>query len=164
MAGTLHATHRAEAQALSAGPSPLPAVAVGAILLAGGALLTTFVLRFLGTAAATTVLVAALCLAALAAHRRSVPASLLFAATLFPGLGLWIETTDYVARNAYADYRIVELDDDGRALGVSGQAASRARAARACPSPPYNLGSTCWVCNCAANATSSSPTCGSKSC
>ena len=39
-------------------------------------------------------------------------------AALFPALDLWIEATEYVQRNAYADYRIVELD-------VSGQAASR---------------------------------------
>ena len=96
----------------------------------GGALLTTFVLlRFLGTAAATIALVAALCLAALAAHRRSVPAAALLAATLFPVFDLWIEATEYVERNAYADYRIVELDDGGRVLGVSGQAASRHDAA-----------------------------------
>ena len=92
----------------------------------GGALLTTFVLlRFLGTAAATIALVAALCLAALAAHRRSVPAAALLAATLFPVFDLWIEATEYVERNAYADYRIVEMDDGGRMLDVSGQAASR---------------------------------------
>ena len=92
----------------------------------GGALLTTFVLlRFLGTAAATIVLVAALCLAALAAHRCSFPTLALFAAALFPGLDLWIEATEYVERNAYADYRIVELDGGGRMLDVSGQAASR---------------------------------------
>ena len=91
-----------------------------------GALLTTFVLlRFLGTAAATIVLVAALCLAALAAHPRSFPALALFAAALFPTLDLWIEATEYVERNAYADYRIVELDGGGRMLDVSGQAASR---------------------------------------
>ena len=91
-----------------------------------GALLTTFVLlRFLGTAAATIVLVAALCLAALAAHRRSVPAMALSAAAMFPALDLWIEATVYVERNAYADYRMVGLDDGGRALEVSGQAASR---------------------------------------
>ena len=96
----------------------------------GGALLTTFVLlRFLGTAAATIALVAALCLAALAAHRRSVPAAALLAATLFPVFDLWIEATEYVERNAYADYRIVELDDGGRVLDVSGQAASRHDAA-----------------------------------
>lgn len=76
----------------------------------GGALLTTFVLlRFLGTA---------LCLAALAAHRRSIPALALLVTALFPALDLWIEAPEYVERNAYADYRIVELD-------VSGQAASR---------------------------------------
>ena len=85
----------------------------------GGALLTTFVLlRFLGTAAATIALVAALCLAALAAHRRS-----------FPAFDLWIEATEYVERNAYADYHIVELDGGGRMLDVSGQAASRHDAA-----------------------------------
>ena len=96
----------------------------------GGALLTTFVLlRFLGTAVATIVLVAALCLAALAAHRRSVPAAALLAASMFPLFDLWIEATVYVERNAYADYRIVELDDGGRALEVSGQAASRHDAA-----------------------------------
>ena len=92
----------------------------------GGALLTTFVLlRFLGTAAATIALVAALCLAALAAHRRSFPAVALLAAALFPAFDLWIEATEYVERNAYADYRIVELDGGGRMLDVSGQAASR---------------------------------------
>ena len=92
----------------------------------GGALLTTFVLlRFLGTAAATIALVAALCLAALAAHRRSFPALALLVAALFPALDLWIEATEYVERNAYADYRIVELDGGGRMLDVSGQAASR---------------------------------------
>ena len=96
----------------------------------GGALLTTFVLlRFLGTAAATIVLVAALCLAALAAHRRSFPALALLGAALFPALDLWIEATEYVERNAYADYRIVELDGGGRMLDVSGQAASRHDAA-----------------------------------
>ena len=80
----------------------------------GGALLTTFVLlRFLGTAAATIALVAALCLAALAAHRRSFPALALLAAALFPALDLWLEATEYVERNAYADYRIVELDGGG---------------------------------------------------
>ena len=96
----------------------------------GGALLTTFVLlRFLGTTAATIALVAALCLAALAAHRRSFPALALLVAALFPALDLWIEATEYVERNAYADYRIVELDGGGRMLDVSGQAASRHDAA-----------------------------------
>ena len=92
----------------------------------GGALLTTFVLlRFLGTAAATFALVAVLCLAAFAAHRRSVPAAVLAVAALFPGFDLWLEATEYVERNAYADYRIVALEDGGRMLDVSGQAASR---------------------------------------
>ena len=92
----------------------------------GGALLTTFVLlRFLGTAAATIALVGALCLAAFAAHRRSVPAAVLAVAALFPGFDLWLEATEYVERNAYADYRIVALEDGARMLDVSGQAASR---------------------------------------
>ncbi|MCY4594825.1 MAG: fused MFS/spermidine synthase [Bryobacterales bacterium] len=100
--------------------------AVSTVGNVGGALLTTFVLlRFLGTAAATIALVVALCLAALAAHRRSVPAAALLAAAMFPLFDLWIEATVYVERNAYADYRIVELNDGGRVLDVSGQAASR---------------------------------------
>ena len=91
-----------------------------------GALLTTFVLlRFLGTAAATIVLCGALCLAAVAAHRRSVPALALVAFAVWPALDLWVEASEYVERNAYADYRIVELEDGGRMLDVSGQAASR---------------------------------------
>ena len=95
-----------------------------------GSLLTTFVLlRFLGTAAATIVLAAVLCLAAVAAHRRSVPAVALLAVAIFPGLDLWDEAAHYVERNAYADYRIVELEDGGRMLDVSGQAASRHDAA-----------------------------------
>ena len=56
-----------------------------------GALLTTFVLlRFLGTAAAALAIVG------------------------FPALNLWVEATQYVERNAYADYRIVQLEDGGR--------------------------------------------------
>ena len=91
-----------------------------------GTLLTTFVLlRFLGTAAASIVVVVALCLAAVAAHPRSVPAAALVAVSIFPGLDLWVEATEYVERNAYADYRIVELEGGGRMLDVSGQAASR---------------------------------------
>ena len=91
-----------------------------------GALLTTFVLlRFLGTAAAALVLVAGLMLAAAIASRRSIPAVAALAVAGFPALDLWIEATQYVERNAYADYRIVQLEDGGRMLEVSGQAASR---------------------------------------
>ena len=143
--GLLRARHRPDRVA-ARGVRPLragllgaeptrPAAAGGVFALStfgnvGGALLTTFVLlRFLGTAAATIALVAALCLAALAAHRRSFPALALLAAALFPALDLWIEATEYVERNAYADYRIVELDGGGRMLDVSGQAASRHDAA-----------------------------------
>ena len=95
-----------------------------------GALLTTFVLlRYLGTAAASICLVAALLLAALAASRRSVPAVAFAAGALFLSADLWSEATQYVRRNAYADYRIVELGDGARMLDVSGQAASRHDAA-----------------------------------
>ena len=91
-----------------------------------GALLTTFVLlRFLGTAAAALALVAGLLLAAAIASRRSIPAAAALAVAGFPALDLWIEATQYVERNAYADYRIVQLEDGGRMLDVSGQAASR---------------------------------------
>ena len=72
---------------------------------------------------------AALCLAALAARRQSVPAVAFVAAALFLGVDLWFEATHYVRRNAYADYRIVELDGGARMLDVSGQAASRHDAA-----------------------------------
>ena len=72
MAGTLSQQHRAEAQALSAGPSPLPAVAVGAILLAEGyASLATEILAlrrmvpFVGSAVSVTALLLAVYLAAL---------------------------------------------------------------------------------------------------
>ena len=91
-----------------------------------GALVTTFLLlRFLGTAAAAAVLVGGLFLAAAIARPRSVPALAVVAVAGFPVLDLWIEATQYVERNAYADYRIVELEDGGRLLDVSGQAASR---------------------------------------
>ena len=91
-----------------------------------GALLTTFVLlRFLGTAAAAIVLVGGLFLAAAMASRRSIPVAAAAALAVFPALDLWIEATQYVERNAYADYRIVGLADGGRMLEVSGQAASR---------------------------------------
>ena len=43
----------------------------------------------------------------------------------FPALDLWVEATQYVERNAYAEYRIVGLEDVGRVLEVSGQGASR---------------------------------------
>ena len=95
-----------------------------------GALVTTFVLlRFLGTAAAAAVLVGGLLLAAMIARRRSVPALAACVICAFPALDLWYEATQYVERNAYADYRIVELEDGGRMLDVSGQAASRHDAA-----------------------------------
>ena len=91
-----------------------------------GALLTTFLLLpGLGTAAASIALVAGLFLAAALASLRSVPAAAAAAMAAFPALDLWVEATQYVERNAYADYRIVELGDGGRMLEVSGQGASR---------------------------------------
>ena len=90
-----------------------------------GALLTTFLLPGLGTAAASIALVGGLFLAAALASLRSVPAIAAAAMAVFPALDLWVEATRYVERNAYADYRIVELGDGGRMLEVSGQAASR---------------------------------------
>ena len=91
-----------------------------------GALLTTFVLlRFLGTAAAAIVLVGGLFLAAAITSLRSIPVATAAAMAAFPALDLWIEATQFVERNAYADYRIVELGDGGRMLDVSGQGASR---------------------------------------
>ena len=91
-----------------------------------GALLTTFVLlRFLGTAAAAIVLVGGLFLAAAIASPRGIPVAAAAAMAAFPALDLWIEATQYLERNAYADYRIVELGDGGRMLDVSGQGASR---------------------------------------
>ena len=91
-----------------------------------GALLTTFlVLPWLGTAAAATVLVGGLFVAAALASPRSVPVAAAAAMAAFPALDLWIEATQYVERNAYADYRIVAIKDGGRMLEVSGQGASR---------------------------------------
>ncbi len=91
-----------------------------------GALVTTFVLlRFLGTAAATLVLCAALLAAALRVHPRSVPLAAAGVVTAALALDLWAEATVYVERNAYADYRVVPLEDGARVLVVNGQRASR---------------------------------------
>lgn len=91
-----------------------------------GALTATFLLMpTLGLAAAVLSVVAASALAALLASPRSVAAPALVFAACWPSLDLWIEATRYVARNAYADYRIVEIDDDRRILVINNQAASR---------------------------------------
>ena len=91
-----------------------------------GALLTTFlVLPWLGTASAAIVLAGGLFVAAALASPRRVPLAAAAAMAAFPALDLWIEATQYVERNAYADYRIVPLKDGGRMLEVSGQGASR---------------------------------------
>ena len=79
----------------------------------------------LGLAAAVLSVVAASALASLLASPRSIASPALVFAACWPSLDLWIEATQYVARNAYADYRIVEIDDDKRILVVNNQAASR---------------------------------------
>ena len=90
-----------------------------------GALASTFLLLpTLGLAAATLAVVAAPAAAALLASRRDVPVFALLIACCWPALDLWVEATEYVARNAYADYRFVEVDD-GRVLIVNNQLASR---------------------------------------
>lgn len=91
-----------------------------------GALASTFLLLpTLGVAAATLSVVAAAAAAALVASRRDFPALALLLACCWTALDLWREATEYVARNAYADYRFVELDDGGRALVINNQLASR---------------------------------------
>ena len=99
----------------------------------GGALLDDIrAAAFPGHRGPTIALVAALCLAAIAAHRRSFPALALLAAALFPALDLWIEATECVERNTYADYRIVELSGGGRiAAQHRGQGVGLCRAGRA---------------------------------
>ena len=90
-----------------------------------GALASTFLLLpTLGLAAATLAVVAAPAAAALLASRRDVPVFALLIACCWPAADLWVEASDYVARNAYADYRFVEVDDS-RVLIVNNQMASR---------------------------------------
>lgn len=91
-----------------------------------GALASTFLLLpTLGLAASVLAVVAALGAAALIASRRAVPVGVLLLACLWPAYDLWREATDYVERNAYADYQVVSLDDDARALVINNQLASR---------------------------------------
>lgn len=91
-----------------------------------GALAATFLLMpTLGMAAAVLSVIAAPAVAALLASPRSIYVHALIFAVLWPSVDLWIEATDYVARNAYADYRVAEIDDDSRILVVNNQFASR---------------------------------------
>ena len=91
-----------------------------------GALAATFLLLpTLGVAAAVFSVIAATACAALLASPRTVSAHALLFAACWPGFDLWIESTDYVARNAYADYRIIEIDGDARILAINNQSASR---------------------------------------
>ena len=90
-----------------------------------GALGAAFLLLpTLGVAAAVLAVVAAPAAAALLASRRDVPVAALLIACCWPAADLWVEATDYVARNAYADYRFVEIDG-GRVLMINEQLASR---------------------------------------
>ena len=90
-----------------------------------GALGATFLLLpTLGLAAATLAVVAAPAAAALLASPRNVPVVALLIACCWPAADLWVEATEYVTRNAYADYRFVEFDG-GRVLIVNNQMASR---------------------------------------
>ena len=91
-----------------------------------GALAATFLLLpTLGLAAAVFSVIAASAVAALLASPRTVPVHAFIFAACWPGIDLWIEATQYVARNAYADYRIVAIDDDARILSINNQSASR---------------------------------------
>ena len=91
-----------------------------------GALASTFLLLpTLGLAASVRGVVAALAAAAIAASWRQVPAFALLIACSWPAYDLWREATVYVERNAYADYQVVAIDDDARALVINNQLASR---------------------------------------
>ena len=91
-----------------------------------GALAATFLLMpTLGLAAAVFAVIAAPAVAALLVSHRNVSVFALLFAACWPGIDLWIEATQYVARNAYADYRIIEIDDNARILAVNNQSASR---------------------------------------
>ena len=91
-----------------------------------GALAATFLLLpTLGLAAAVFSVIAAPAVAALLVSPRNVPVFALLIAACWPAMDLWVEATTYVARNAYADYRIVEIGDDARVLVLNNQSASR---------------------------------------
>ena len=91
-----------------------------------GALAATFLLMpTLGLAAAVFSIMAASAVAALLVSPRNVSVHMLIFAACWPSLDLWIEATRYVSRNAYADYRIVAIDDDARVLVINNQSASR---------------------------------------
>ena len=91
-----------------------------------GALAATFLLMpTLGLAAAVFSVMAASSAAALVVSHRSVSVYVLILAACWPGIDLWVEATRYVSRNAYADYRIVSIDDDARVLVINNQSASR---------------------------------------
>ena len=91
-----------------------------------GALAATFLLLpTLGLAAAVFSVMAASAVAALVVSYRSVSVHVLLLAACWPSIDLWVEATEYVSRNAYADYRIVSIEDDARVLVINNQSASR---------------------------------------
>ncbi|MCY4588745.1 MAG: fused MFS/spermidine synthase [Bryobacterales bacterium] len=91
-----------------------------------GALAATFLLMpTLGLAAAIFSIMAASATAALLVSPRSVSVHVLIFAACWPSFDLWVESTQYVSRNAYADYRIVDIGSDARILAINNQQASR---------------------------------------
>ena len=115
---------RREAAGLAAGG----VFALSTVGNVAGALVPTFIIfPTWGVAASVIALWAALVAASIVADYRRVAAVWLGAAALFPVADLWVETTQYVARNAHADYRIVAApyNPDARVLLVAGQPASR---------------------------------------
>ena len=91
-----------------------------------GALSATFLLMpTLGVASAVLSIVIAAAAAAIVAQPRAFAVHTLLFALCWPLLDLWNEATLYVSRNAYADYRILDLSADTRILSVNNQAASR---------------------------------------
>ena len=112
-------------------PSGLPTAQAGSTFAlstagnVGGALLTALVvMATLGTAAAVIIIVAMLAGAALVAAPGSMKVGAASACALLPLHGAWYEATEYVARTAYADYRIADLGDE-RVMTVNRQLASR---------------------------------------
>ena len=91
-----------------------------------GALLTALVvLGTIGTAGAAIIISMALIAGALTASTRKVQAGALAAAAVIPMINLWQEATTYVAQTAYANYRIMEIPEEGaRMLVINRSAAS----------------------------------------
>ncbi len=93
--------------------------------VAGGLSATFLLMPTLGVASAVFSIVAATACASVLSSPRTLSAHALLFAACWPAFDLWIESTDYVARNAYADYRVAETGNDGRILLLNNQYASR---------------------------------------